>query len=87
MRCDTIIKCLKTIEALQKPGGRTAAELAEILGIHTRTAYRYIDALSITGCVVTHDQQPSRFELLDTKKFLSTLTPGSTSSQEALHDH
>ena len=67
MRCDNIIKCFKTVEALKKPRGVTAKELSSIINASTRTAYRYIQAASLVLPVFEHGGQPHRYELTDKK--------------------
>ena len=63
MRADIIIKCTKAIRAMSKPGGITAASMADALGVSKRTAYRYVDAISLVLPVFQHEGYPAKFEL------------------------
>jgi predicted DNA-binding transcriptional regulator YafY len=65
MRCDTLMRCFQTIEALRRKHGVTAKELAEELGLHSRSAYRYLDAASLVLPVTQDDGSPSRFSLIE----------------------
>ena len=67
MRTDVIQNCFQVIQTLNTRIV-TANELAEAMGVHTRTAYRYIDAISTVYPVYETEDYPRRFTMLKLKE-------------------
>lgn len=60
-QAEIIVRAIAAIRLLARPGQHTIPELADKLGVSTRQAYRYIDALDEAGIHVEHEKRTPHY--------------------------
>ena len=73
-RLDVMKRCYQVIEILNSNNGISAVDIADRIGVHRRSAYRYIDAASLVLPVVEIQGNPTLFMLEERSSYFSDKT-------------